>query len=443
MKSLYGVGFMLGFALVFYIRRRRIMKKYLQLGVVYLGSFASWFYVVGVVIYGYITNSYPGMSSLTVLFLTLPSLSAMVGGFAAIPMMRIMSKKSIVIVALCLSLCGGLIIRFMGTSSLTLALIGATLTGLTAGLLPSVNNVVLPTIAPEKLRDKVIGLDFAVYSLGMVFATALSGLLTSNGDWARGYDCFYIIIPIIIITIFFYPNVNGDTTEDIAMTTNTELKERTSSSIISVLSTVPKFISALLILRFIAAFFYPGFGLNASDYFINERHISASLIGMGASIASFCGIFGSLFVFVWMKKLKGFSLMISLVVVAIAGLFSFTLPNVYANIFGWMLAGLGTLIFSSAVNTLAILGLKGRVAETVSSLCIVTMFFGEFLAGYVIPLLSNPIFGGVSASANIQVATVGCIVLAIASVPICKIAYNHLIASEKMEEKESYADVVN
>ncbi|MGA5691474.1 MFS transporter [Cytobacillus pseudoceanisediminis] len=413
------------------------MKTYLQLGVVYLTSFTAWFFVVPLVVYGYITNSFPGQGSLTILMMTLPSLFAMVGGFAAIPLTRIMSKKSIVIVALCLSLCGGLIIRFMGTSSLTIALIGAAITGIPAGLLPSVNNVVLPNIAPEKLREKVIGFNYAMLTLGMVIVTALSGFLAADGDWVRAYSVFYIIIPIITIVIFFYPRVKDNTTQDIALTTNTEPKERNDSSLISVLSSVPKFVIALLIVRFIAGFFYMGIPLNASEYFINERDINSSLVGMGASIANFFAIFGTAFVFIWLRKLKRFSLMMALVLCSIAGIASLTLPSVYANMFGWILAGMGTLIFSSAVNTLVVLGFKGKMAETISSLCIVAMFAGEFLAGYVSPLLSNLIFGGVSASANIQVATVGCIIIGIASVPYCKIAYKHLYASEK---KESFVD---
>jgi MFS family permease len=413
------------------------MNNYLQIGVVYLTSFASWFFVVPLVVYGYITNSFPGQSSLTVLMMTLPSLFAMVGGFAAIPLARIMSKKSIVIVSLCLNLSGGLIIIFMGTSSLTFALIGAAITGIPAGLLPSVNNVVLPNIAPEKLREKVIGFNYAMLTLGMVIVTALSGFLASDGDWVRAYNVFYIIIPIIIIAIFFYPRVNDNTTQDIALTTNTEPKEGTDPSLISVLFSVPKFVIALLIVRFISGFFYMGIPLNASEYFINERDINSSMVGMGASIANFFAIFGTAFVFIWLKKLKGFSLMMALVLCALAGIASLTLPNVYANMLGWILAGMGTLIFSSAVNTLVVLGFKGKMAETISSLCIVAMFAGEFLAGYVSPLLSNLIFGGVSASANIQVATIGCIIIGIASVPFCKIVYKHLYASEK---KESFAN---
>lgn len=180
-----------------------------------------------------------------------------------------------------------------------------------------------------------------------------------------------------------------------------------------------------------------GIPLNASEYFINERDINSSLVGMGASIANFFAIFGTAFVFIWLRKLKRFSLMMALVLCSIAGIASLTLPSVYANMFGWILAGMGTLIFSSAVNTLVVLGFKGKMAETISSLCIVAMFAGEFLAGYVSPLLSNLIFGGVSASANIQVTTVGCIVIGISSVPFCKIAYKHLYASEK---KESFVD---
>ncbi|MEW9673383.1 MFS transporter [Ammoniphilus sp. 3BR4] len=416
------------------------MKRYLQLGVVYLGSFTSWFFVVSIVVYGYIVNSFPGQGSLTVLMMSLPSLFALIGGLAAIPLMRIMSKKSIVMIALCLSLCGGLIIRFMGTNSLTFALIGTALTGLPAGLLPSVNNVTLTFIAPEKLRDKVIGFDYAVLSLGMVMVQALAGYLASDGDWASAYNVFYLIIPIIILTVFFYPSVNSDNTNDIAMTTTTESEKGTSLSIKSVLSIVPKFIIALLVVRFIAGFFYIGFPYNVSDYFINERNISSSQVGMGASIGNFFGIFATAFIFIWMKKLKRFSLMIALVVVAMAGIFCITLPSNYAVILGWIFAGMGALIFSSAVNTLVILGFKGRIAEIISSLCIVAMFSGEFLAGYVNPLLSKLIFGDVTALNNILVASMGCIVMGIVSVPFCKNAYKHLYLSKKTDSYESIED---
>jgi MFS family permease len=406
------------------------MKKYLQLGAVYLTSFSAWFFVVPLVVYGHITNSFPGLNSLTILMMTLPYLFAMVGGFAAMPLARTLSKKSIVILALFLSLSGGLIISFMGTDSLTFALVGAAITGIPAGLIPSVNNVVLPVIAPERLRVKVIGFNYAMLTLGMVIVSALSGILASEGDWARAYNVFYIIIPIIFIAVIFYPKVEHGTMQESASASKIETKN-TNSSPISILFSIPTFVFALLVVRFIAAFFYMGIPLNASEYFINDRQISSSLVGMGASIANLFAIFGTAFVFVWLRMSKECSLMMALVLCATAGLACLTLPNIYANMLGWVLAGIGALIFSASVNTLLVLGFKGRVAEAISSLCIIAMFAGEFLAGYVSPMISQLLLGGASASANIKVASVGCIIIGLVSIPFCNTAYRRLVSAEK------------
>lgn len=56
------------------------------------------------------------------------------------------------------------------------------------------------------MRDKVVGWSDAITSIGIIIPQFLSGILASDGNWARAFDYYFILIPIIVVLIMFFPS---------------------------------------------------------------------------------------------------------------------------------------------------------------------------------------------------------------------------------------------
>lgn len=137
---------------------------------------------------------------------TLPGIMAMFGGFFAAGLTRKIGRKSVGVGSLFIMLAGGLTVRFWGMKSLLVAVIGSAATGFSAGTIPSALYAAYGAITPSGMRDKVVGWSDAITSIGIIIPQFLSGILASDGNWARAFDYYFILIPIIVVLIMFFPS---------------------------------------------------------------------------------------------------------------------------------------------------------------------------------------------------------------------------------------------
>lgn len=384
-----------------------LMKKMVP---IFAASSVAWFYTMIYAPLGYMYNSFPGMESKVMLIAVLPGIIAMVGGFSAGILMHMIGRKPLIILSMILMIVGGLLVRFVGDSSINLVILGSGLTGFGAGAIPAINLSALAAIAPENMRDKVCGWCDSVCLAGMFIVSIVVGFLAADGNWARSFSVYYFVILVLILAIIWYPNDKVEKEETVA-----EPEEE---------SKLPMSVICLSAIKFLSALFYMGIGLFVSDYVINEVQIGTSAaVGSMQSVSSVIGMLACMFVFVFLKYLKGLEGTVMLIITGIgvylAGA-SATIPMIAV---AWALQSIGTNGAHSGYTTLCAMAPKGKAAGTASGLLMGATFLGEALAGYVLPFIAGIVFGEALPSNCMKIGGVGCVVCAIILIPFFRSAY--------------------
>lgn len=187
------------------------MKKYgmANLTAVFIVSFVAWVYCVAIAVLGLIYQAYPGQDKVSVLIGTLPTVVTLVTALAGPVIMKALTRKWSVVISIAISIVCGLAILLVKMPLIGVIVCSAAL-GIPAGLIPAANSSIVTIIAPPALKDKVIGWHNAIMMLGMSAFTLLAGIFAKTGDFRDGYKSIFVLIPVIIIAILLYPNVDKD-----------------------------------------------------------------------------------------------------------------------------------------------------------------------------------------------------------------------------------------
>jgi Na+/melibiose symporter-like transporter len=402
-----------------------------------LSSLTAWFYVITYTPLAYMYNDFPGQENLVVLIVVLPGVIAMIGGFAVGGLVHVISKKTLVIGSIILSIIGGLIVRYTGEYSLTLAILGSSLTGFAAGSIPAVNYAILAEITPEKMRNKVCGWSDAMCTVGILVSSFLAGFLAADGNWTRAFDVYYILVPVLVLVFIFYPNDKSLASETLEKAKATLDVENTT---INTENFFPKIIIGLVVFKFLSALFYMAMALNVSPYIINELKIgSSALVGTATTFATIMTIIGSSLVFVWMKIFKGASTLVAALIIGVFSLFVVMFPTVPGIIISWMLLSFGMNSHHSSYGSVLTMAPKGRAVGLATGLFFGATFVGEALCAYVTPWMANLIFGSSLPSTNIKTGGILMIVFAFISYPFFKKTYK--LAFPKASESKALETV--
>jgi Na+/melibiose symporter-like transporter len=402
-----------------------------------LSSLTAWFYVITYTPLAYMYNDFPGQENLVVLIVVLPGVIAMIGGFAVGGLVHVISKKTLVIGSIILSIVGGLVVRYTGEYSLTLAILGSSLTGFAAGSIPAVNYAILAEITPEKMRNKVCGWSDAMCTVGILVSSFLAGFLAADGNWTRAFEVYYILVPVLVLVFIFYPNdksLASETLEKAKATLDVE------NATINTENSFPKIIIGLVVFKFLSALFYMAMALNVSPYIINELKIgSSALVGTATTFATIMTIIGSSLVFVWMKIFKGASTLVAALIIGVFSLFVVMFPTVPGIIISWMLLSFGMNSHHSSYGSVLTMAPKGRAVGLATGLFFGATFVGEALCAYVTPWMANLIFGSSLPSTNIKTGGILMIVFAFISYPFFKKTYK--LAFPKASESKALETV--
>lgn len=266
------------------------MKKYsiLNLIAVLVVSFVAWIYCIAIAVLGLIYQAYPGQDNMSILIGTLPTVVTMITAFLGPFLMKKLTRKGAVIISLAISLVCGLTILWMDMSLIGVILCSSLL-GIAAGLIPAANASIVTIVAPTSIKDKVIGWHNAIMMLGMSAFTLLAGIFAKNGDFRQGYKVIFILIPVLIITVFLYPNVDKN---DLTETTSVRKKNKNAHNG----EKMPGYVLIFFILYLVGAVFWNAWFVNYSDYIINEAAIGdASVAGMVGSLSSLAGCIAGFF----------------------------------------------------------------------------------------------------------------------------------------------------
>lgn len=374
-------------------------KQGLGIIIILLSSFAAWIYCIAVVVLGLIYQEYPGQEGIAILISTLPTIMMMISAFASTVILRVCNRKMVVIVSLLIAIVSGLLILFIDMPLMGVV-ICSTLLGIPGGTIASANPTVLAIVAPPALKDKVLGWHNAFMMLGMSVFTLLGGVFAKTGRFQDGYKTVLLLIPLLILVVLFYPNVDKDRKKTTSNTeeANKQVKFEDSSS-----GKLPKVAVGMLLLYLFGAIFWNAWFLNYSDYIVNEAQLGTT--AMAGIIGSLCSIAGTVAGFVvafWIKATKKFSITLAFILTGVTMLLPQLTQSVIGCYAGGILCQFFNLIIVSGLTTYLGLSTTGKQATTAMSLLAGIEGSGVFLCGYIVPVIGK-FFGG-GAMMNIMVS---------------------------------------
>ncbi len=323
---------------------------------------------------------------------------------------------------------------FLGRTSIWAAIVLSGLSGFAAGSIPAANFAALTEIAPENLRDKVVGWSDAVCSLGLVFGIFTCGLLASDGVWTRGYGVYFAVIPVLVLVLLFYPK----DTKGVAPANEVQSAAVDAADTVAVKSVLPGCIIALLVVKVFAGFFYASFGVFSSDYIINELQMGSSvLVGTVNTVTQVVNVAASAAVFLWIRCFKGFSSAVAQIMI---GICLVVLVMVGATTSGILICAavmfVGIMSSHSSFSTIMATAPKGKAVGTVSGLFMSATFLGESLCGYVAPFFADLFLGSSSAGNCMKISGIMSIIVGVVSLPFFARAYKLAFPRKSYTESE-------
>lgn len=379
-----------------------------------LSSFATWIYCIAVVVLGLIYQAYPGQESVAILISTLPTIMMMLAAFASSVILRVCNRKMVVIVSMAIAIVSGLLILYIDMPLIGVV-VCSTLLGIPGGTIASANPTVLAIVAPPALRDKVLGWHNALMMLGMSVFTLLGGVFAESGRFQDGYKTVLLLIPVLILVVLFYPNVDKGRSGQAQ-------KEAVQENISGTSGSFPKVAVGMLLLYLFGAVFWNAWFLNYSDYIVNEAHLgTTAMAGVVGSLSSIAGTISGFVVAFWIKGTKKFSMSLAFILCGATMLLPQFTQSAIGCYAGGILCQFFNLIVVSGLTTYLGLATTGKQATTAMSLLAGIEGSGVFLCGYIVPVVGG-FFGG---GAGINIMVSGIVLIAIGFLAYFVIAPTH------------------
>ena len=396
------------------------MKKAMSLIVVLLASFTVYIYSFTTIVLGDIYTAFPGQDSVTVLIASLPAVVMMISAFASAFLLAKFNRKILVIISMTIAVAAGLVVAYVELPVAGIVACSA-LMGVPAGVVAAANASVLPLIAPDSLKDKVMGFHQAALMLGQTLFALVCGFFARGGNWAGGFKTVYVIIPVIILVILFYPNIPVETEAE--PKEETELKNEK-------VGRMPTYAILLLVTYLVGCIFWNGWYLNNSDFIINEARLGdTTLVGGVNSLCTAVSMIGCVAVSFWMKAFKGWSLPLALTLGGVCTFLPTVIPTIPCCYIAAIGCQLGIMIAISALQTYLGLGLKGKNLTTAMSFLQAFEGSGVFLCGYVVPFIAGAF--GESARHNMMVGAVATVIIGLATYTFMRKGHKQVFAEAK------------
>lgn len=396
------------------------MKKAMSLIVVLLASFTVYIYSFTTIVLGDIYTAFPGQDSVTVLIASLPAVVMMISAFASAFLLAKFNRKILVIISMVIAVAAGLVVAYVELPVAGIVACSA-LMGIPAGVVAAANASVLPLIAPDSLKDKVMGFHQAALMLGQTLFALVCGFFARGGNWAGGFKTVYVIIPVIILVILFYPNIPVET--EAKPKEETELKNEK-------VGRMPTYAILLLVTYLVGCIFWNGWYLNNSDFIINEAQLGdTTLVGGVNSLCTAVSMIGCIAVSFWMKTFKGWSLPLALLLGGVCTFLPTVIPTIPCCYIAAIGCQLGIMIAISALQTYLGLGLKGKNLTTAMSFLQAFEGSGVFLCGYVVPFIAGAF--GESARHNMMVGAVATVIIGLATYTFMRRGHKQVFAEAK------------
>ena len=365
---------------------------------------------------------------MAILISTLPTIVMMLAAFASSVILRVCNRKLVVVVSMAISIVAGALILLV-EMPLIGVIICSSLLGIPGGTIASANPTVLAIVAPLNLRDKVLGWHNSLMMLGMATFQLLGGIFGETGRFQDGYKTVLILIPILVLVILFYPNVDKDRSLAQAAGGAQETETVPARD-----GKFPMVAVGLLLLYLFGAIFWYAWFMNYSDYIVNEAQLgTTAMAGVIGSLCSVAGTVSGLVVAFWIKATKRFSMTLAFILCGVAMLLPQLTQSAAGCYAGGILCQFFNLIVVSGLTTYLGLATTGKNATTAMSLLAGIEGSGVFLCGYIVPVVGN-LFGG-GAGMNIMVSGIILMVIGVAAYFVIKPTHEMVYGKKNTDQQ--------
>lgn len=254
------------------------------------------------------------------------------------------------------------------------------------------------------------------------------GYKLSSDEWVSGGLTIedtkaYVIIPVIILVILFYPDIPVESVSDEKQEESKKLGNEEHHR-------MPTYAILLLGTYFLGCIFWNGWYLNNSDFIINEAQLGdTTLVGGVNSLCTAVSMIGCVAVSFWMKAFKGWSLPIALLIGGVCTFLPTVIPTIPCCYIAAIGCQLGIMIAISALQTYIGLGVKGKNLTTAMSFLQAFEGSGVFLCGYVVPFIASAF--GESARHNMMVGAVATMLIGLATYTFMRKAHKQIFVEAK------------
>ena len=259
-------------------------------------------------------------------------------------------------------------------------------------------------------------------------AALLGGVFAKTGRFQDGYKTVLVLLPILILVLLFYPNVDREPTKDVL---NADISAAVPTA---EPERFPKVAVGLLLVYGIGSIFWNAWYMNYSDYIVNEAQLGTSaMAGMIGSLCSVAGTVSGLVVAFWIRATKKFSISLAFILGGAAMLLPQLTQSAAGCYAGGILCQFFNLIVVSGLTTYLGLATTGKNATTAMSLLAGIEGSGVFLCGYIVPVVGN-LFGG-GAGMNIMVSGIILMVIGVAAYFVIKPTHEMVYGKKNTDQQ--------
>ena len=363
-----------------------------------------------------IGKSFPELSTIqTQMLVTVPSVGMTLSAFASPPLVKRFCLKSLYIINLFIVFVFSIMPFFLKDFTVIVAI--RTIAGFSFSFIQILLTVNITSWFPVSKQGRLMGGRTAATSAGSIIMSYLGGVL-ADIDWHYTFLLFIMVAPVIVTTWLWLKTmppqeaIIGRTPSSAGVQTATKKKVLFDGITIFICA------SSVIFLMFLQSY-----NTNIALLIDAENFGSATDSGVSVAIFNASGIVCGLLMAVIRRKLKGRTLLITILIGMCGMLIIGIAPNIYLIHIGSFLAGFSFMAFLGFVRldiTATIVTEATR--QRAISLLAMTISFSGFLPPYVVVPVGNAINSG-SVRTRFLVAGIMILIIAAAYEAIRRIKY--------------------
>ncbi|API71925.1 MULTISPECIES: MFS transporter [Leuconostoc] len=251
-------------------------------------------------------------------------------------------------------------------------------------------------------RNKMLGFQSAVQSIGQTVTTFIAGILV-NYNWHTSYSIYFLALASFILFLIYVPNTTSDTDKNDSVSTEQLNKPKQSINSYVILSSFGLLISFALLMALF---------LKSAGFVVEEKFENASFIGTALSIYTLVGFLGSLLYGYIVKVTKQYTFALSYAIIGASFLIIALAPNMTVITFGMAFGGIGGSVFLPIAFGTILEKAPSQSGNLAISIAMVGTNLGTYLSPYLLAALGN-LFGNNSSKFSILISGVLMLALAV------------------------------